>query len=294
MPVRRSVALLAAAGAIVVASVGGSVALAQQGDAPTGSSDDALVARLDALDLSLPAEPAPTAVHLDESGDEGTEPWGTLDGDVAGQAAMLATIEAELRSLYIDADAATGLVSDAVADIARGWLDLAHAYRNLTVWDGHDLAFPTRAQDDEGTSTGADELRGRAETGLRLVIGAQQRLLVGYATLRDLAEAEPAAQVRLDQRASAAEVYDREVLPDVRRLLSQAGSQILVPIDRFDTRAPGAEARARTLVVTCVDRSVYDEQLAAGADAPPRRSDVRHDCPSLPEELRVEQRLEHP
>jgi hypothetical protein len=304
---RRSLVGVVTAGTLVVAAALGPVAFAQQTGEVVGTDDSALLTRLDTLEVSLPDDPAPTAVTVDEVGGDGAETSGSFDGDVVGGAATVQTLQAELTSLYVDADDAGTPVADAIAEVARGWLDLGQAYDQLTLYDGNDVAFPIDAEDEEGTATDADALRGRAETGLRLVLGAQQRHLAGYVELRDLAQAEPALQVQLDARAADAERFDRELRPLVHRLLSLRTTQVVLPVDRFETTSPGVDARARSMTVTCVDRGTYLDAagdlvvdptlepsvapidpddpaaelggLAAGED--------RADCPGLPEDATV-------
>jgi hypothetical protein len=322
---RRTFALVLTAGTLAVATVGGSVALAQQEPAaeeaaPTG--DEALRTRLDALEADLPADPAPTAVTVEQDGEEGDPTGGTFEGDVTGAAATIDTLEADLLALYVDADDADSPVADAVAQVARGWLDLGEGYDQLAVWEGHDLAFPIDAEDDEGTATDADALRGRVETGLRLVLGARQRHQAGYGTLRDLAVAEPTVQTRLDARADQADAFDVELRPLVHRMLSLQTTEVVAPVERFETDAPGVDARARSMTITCVDRRGYEaltegetpaETIAPpvgeGVVGTPAEGDVvddataaalaalaavgdgvdRADCPDLPLELPVEE-----
>jgi hypothetical protein len=317
---RRSLVGVITAGSLVVAAALGPVAFAQQTDelvgtdepdAPRARGDASLLTRLDTLEVSLPDEPAPTDVTVDEVGSDGAETSGSFDGDVVGGAATVQTLQAELTSLYVDADDAGTPVGDAISEVARGWLDLGQAYDQLTLFAGNDLAFPIDAEDDEGTATDADELRGRAETGLRLVLGAQQRHLAGYVELRDLAQAEPALQVQLDARAADAERFDRELRPLLHRLLSLRTTQVLLPVDRFETSAPGVDARARSMTVTCVDRAAYLDAAGdpvtdptldpsvdpSGAPTDPddptaelggvAAGDDRADCPGLPEDATV-------
>ncbi len=289
---RPSLAVLTGAILGVVGLVG-TVAFAQTEDAPAAVGDDALLERLDELEVELPADPAPTAVSIDDSGEEGDDTWGTFEGDFTGQAAVIETLASDLTRLYVDADDADGEIAAAVAEVARGWLDLGEAYDQLAEWDGHDLQFPLDAEDDDGVATDADELYGRAEAGLRLVLGARQRHVAGYVTLRELAPAEPAAQTRLDARASDAEAFDRDLRPLVQRLLSLRTTEVLRTTDRFETDAPGTEARARAMTVTCVDREAYQEasreQVESGASDTPSAPDPatlpegeRADCPDLP------------
>jgi hypothetical protein len=289
---RRSVGLVVAV-SLLAATLGATVATAQQDDAaPQGSDDAELLARLDALEPQLPAELAPTTVVIDP---EAT--FGSFEGDVTGAAATLGTLERDLLALYVDADDAGTPVADAVADVSRGWLDLHQAYGQLAVWEAADLEFPVDADDAEGIATDADGLAGRAETGLRIVLDASQRQLAGYVALRELGAAEPSAQQRLDARAAASEAFDADVRPLIAELLALRSTALLVPVERFETSAPGVEARARTMTVTCIDRqAVLDakEGLEAGettdVDALVELMDssvVRQDCPALAEEQDV-------
>jgi hypothetical protein len=281
----RAVAMILALAAVAIAAsigVGAAVAQQQEGDEVAGSDDASLLERLDALEAQLPATPATTDVELDAE-----TTWGTLEGDAGSVRAVLDTLEPELRRLFVDADDADGPVADAVGTVARGWLDLWQGTGALATWESNDLAFPLDTTDDDEVATGADELRGQAEKGLELVLQGRARHLTGYVALRELGEADPAAQARLDSRAAEAETFDAEVRPLVVRLLSQRTTEVLVPTERFTSNAPGVEARARSLQVTCIDREALAEQgivldeetLAELEAATPERSD----CPDLPE-----------
>ncbi|MEX1164692.1 MAG: hypothetical protein WEB03_14060 [Nitriliruptor sp.] len=289
---RRRVLALAA---VIVASlcIGATVAVAQQDDAPAAATgDDALLERLDELEATLPTDPAPTTVTIDDE-----ETWGSFEGDVTGAAAILGTVEPDLLSLYVDADDADGVVAEAVAEVARGWLDLKQGLDQLAVWEAADLTFPIDASDDDDVATDADELRGRAEAGLRLVLDARQRHLVGYTALRAAGVADAEPQSRFDSRAAQAEVFDQDVRPLVHRFLSLRTTQVIVPVDRFETSAPGVNARARSMTLTCVDRDTYLEAGPDGAtttdpeladpDLPPTITAPRADCPDLPVEQDV-------
>ncbi len=290
-PRRRVLALAVAL--VAALSIGATVAVAQQDDAPApAAGDDALLERLDALEATLPVDPAPTGVTIDDE-----QTWGTFDGDVTGAAAILATVEPDLLSLYVDADDAAGAVAEAVAEVARGWLDLKQGLDQLAAWEAADLTFPIDASDDDDVATDADELRGRAEAGLRLILGARERHLIGYTGLRAAGAAPAEAQSRFDSRAAQAETFDQDIRPLVHRLLSLRTTQVLVPVDRFETSAPGVNARARSMTVTCVDRDAYLEAGPDGATAtdpslsdpavPPTVTAPRADCPDLPVEQDV-------
>jgi hypothetical protein len=277
----RAVAvLLALAASVIAASIGVTAATAQQEDAtePTSSAPTDLLERLDELESFLPADPPPTVVGLSAE-----TSWAELSGDAGSVRATLDTLEGDLRRLFVDADDAEGPVADAVALVARGWLDIWQGTGALAVWEANDLAFPLATSDDDEVATGADEVRGQAEKGLELVLQGRGRHLAGYAQLRELGAAEPAAQARLDVRAAEAEVFDAEVRPLVVRMLSQRPTAVLVPVERFSSNAPGVEARARSMEVTCIDRDalaeegiVLDEETLAELEA---ATPDRLDCP---------------
>lgn len=296
MVVRRTALLVALLAALGVGLVGAVASAQQQAtDEAASGGDSALLARLAELEPSLPDAPAPTGVTLDDSRSEGDDTWGSLQGDLSGQAATLETVRSELTALYADADDTRSEVGAAVADVARGWLDLTEASQQLADWETHDLALPVGTADDDDVATGGDEVRGRAEAGLRLALGARQRHLHGYVALRALAAAEPADQTLLDQRADDAEAFDTGVRPQALRMLSARTTQVAVVTDRFETDAPGSEARARSLTVTCLDREAYAEaarqpQTQDGAPGAPQLDEElgatteRLDCPDLPGE----------
>ena len=288
---RRLTTGLVALVALLAAALGAQVAVAQGDDGEAaGAGDDALLERLDALEGQLPADPPPTDVEIDPE-----ETWGTIDGDFGGPRATLSTLVPDLESLFHDADDAEGPVADAVASVARGWLDLHEAYIALAEWEASDLAFPLETTDDDGVATGADDLRGDAERGLRQVLVGQDRLLTGYVALREEGAApEPQMQARLDGRAADAVSFDEEIRPLIHRLLSLPTTMVIVPTQRFETSAPGVEARARSYTITCIDRQAYAElDPDAGTGEVPAAEETpelvdpadRVDCPDLPDGL---------
>jgi hypothetical protein len=253
------------------------------GAEPAGGEALSLLQRLDELETLLPPAAPPDDIELDLD-----TTWGEFAGDAGGAHALLDTLEGDLRRLFVDADDADGPLADAVTDVVRGWLDLWQGTGALAVWEGNDLAFPIDTKDDDAVATGSDELRGQAEKGLELLLRGRGRHLDGYTRLRELGQAEPAVQARLDARAADAEAFDAELRPLVERMLSQRTSNVVKPVERFDSRAPGVEARARTLAVTCVDREASERDgLVADDAAVAAESDVttreRVDCPDLPE-----------
>jgi hypothetical protein len=286
---RRMTVGLVALVALLAAALGAQMAVAQGDDEATGTSDEQLIERLDALDGQLPSPPPPTDVEIDPE-----ETWGTIEGDFGGPRATLDTLRPDLETLFTDADDEEGSVAEAVASVARGWLDLREGFAALAEWEANDLAFPLDTTDDDDVATGADEARGDAERGLRHVLVAQDRLLEGYVSLREEGAAPDAEmQARLDARAAEAETFDEELRPLVHRLLSLPTTMVIVPTDRFETSAPGVEARARSYTITCFDRETYAEvrgQDGAGdipsAEETPELYDPgtdRIDCPDLPD-----------
>ena len=277
--------LLTVLAALIVATVGMSAAGAQDPSPQPGASGNdpaSLLERLAELEPELPGDPPPTGAVLDAE-----TTWGTLDGDPAATRSVLTTLEPQLRSLFVDADAAAGDVADAVALVARGWLDIWTGTSSIAAADGHDLAFPIDTRDAAGVATGADELRGEIEVGIELVLAGRARHLEGYVALSELGEAPADAQARFDARATAAEEHDAAVRPVLVLLLSQPTTSVAVPTNRFETVAPGVESRATSMQVACVDREVLEAitgPLTEEVIAEFEEVD-RVDCPDLPSPL---------
>jgi hypothetical protein len=275
----RGRVLLVAIAASVVAIVGVSAALAQSDDAASGTSPDALLERLDALEPDLPTSVPPIGVELEDD-----ETWGTLQGDATSVRAVLDLLEPELRQLFVDADDADGDVADGVALVALGWLDIWTGTTAIAVAESADLAFPLDTRDDDDVATGADELRGQIETGLDLLLLGQARHLEGYGLLAELGEAPLEAQRRFDARARDAEAFDAETRPQVLALLSRPTASVLVATDRFETDSPGVRARANSMTVVCVDREALEALgVATTEEVLAQLNDVeRIDCDELP------------
>lgn len=273
-------ALLAATIVATLAVIGVGAALAQSDDGtPTGSSPEDLLARLDALEVDLPARVPPVGVDLEDD-----ETWGTLQGDATSVRAVLDILEPDLRQLFVDADDADGDVADGVAEVARGWLDIWTGTTSIAVAEVADLAFPLNTRDDDGVATGADELRGQIEVGLDLLLTGHARHLAGYGLLRELGEAPLDAQLRLDDRARDAEEFDAEIRPRVLAMLSSPSASVLVTTDRFETDAPGVRSRANSMTVVCVDREALEELGGIATEEVLAQLDDadRIDCDDLP------------
>lgn len=244
-------------------------------EARTTGVEDELLDRLDALDADLPAD-VRVEVEVDPA-----ETWATFHSEVTGVRAVLDTLETDLRQLFVDADDTGGPVAEAVAQVARGWLDVREGAGVLQTWETADLAFPLDTTDDEGVATGADELGGRAEAGFTQLLTGRARHLAGYASLRELGVAPPDAHARLERRAADAETFDTEVRPLLAAVLGDEPTTVLVPVTRFDTSAPGVRPRSRSTALLCVDRAAYealeppvaDADVVALAEATPQRAD---------------------
>lgn len=249
---------------------------------PTADEDE-LLARLGELEAELPQQILPVSVTFTEG-----EAWGRIEGDAGGLRAVLDTLEPELRRLFIDADEADGPVADAVAEVARGWLDVWQGAQALARWETHDLAFPVNTFDEDGVATGADEIRGRAEIGFTLILDGRARHLDGYVALRELGAAASPVQAMLDRRAADAESFDAEIRPLVTRLLSRVGPTVVAVVERFETTAPGIEPRARSISLVCLDRDALAE--ATGVASPEVIPEIaaitptRIDCPEVGED----------
>jgi len=234
---RRSVVLaLTGCAAIAVIALGVGGAVAQQDEEPptASASEEELVERLGDLEGALPDTIVPTDVVIDDE-----QTWGSLEGDPAGVNAVLDTVEGDLRTLFIDADDASGEIADAVALVARGWLDIWHGTEELALAESHDLAFPLDA-DADGVATDADELRGRMQAGLGLILQGQGRLLEGYTVLREAAPGPAEVQAQFDSRAVAAEDFDTDLRPQIHVMISERSTSVWVAVERFETDVPGA------------------------------------------------------
>ncbi|MFP4635392.1 MAG: hypothetical protein ACLFRD_05995 [Nitriliruptoraceae bacterium] len=275
--------LVAVAGVLAVLGVTAAAAQSDDdGDATDGDPPDELLTRLGELEADLPEDGPVGDVVLEED-----VTWGELVGDATSVRSQLDTLEPELRSLFIDADEAEGDVAEAVAAVARGWLDHWTGAASIATAESHDLDFPVDTTDDLDVATGADELRGSIEVGMELALRGHARHLAGYGDLRELDEAEPELQSRLDERAEAAETYDAEVRPRAVLMLSQQTTSVMVPVTRFESGAPGVESRASSVEVVCVDRQQLEELggVVTEETLPELEPVDRDDCPQLPDPL---------
>ena len=275
---RRTVGVaVAAALAVAVVAGGGAGAQDAVGDDPSG-----LLQRLDDLDVVLPAAVPPEGVDLTAG-----QTWGELITDATEARAMIDAVEPDLRELFADADDAAGDVADAVALVARGWLDVWTGVASLSAAEDHDVAFPVATTDAEGTATGADEVRTEVEVGVELLLEGHARLLEGYTLLRSLDEAGAPVQARLNERAEAAETYDEEIRPRLRWMVSSPTVTVAVPTDRFETPEPGVVSRASSLEILCVDREALEAEGGVATEEVLARIGVveRVGCPQPPDGL---------
>ena len=277
----RIIGALIVGGALALTAIGAGVAVAQSGGETTAAdrTPEALLDRLAELEPDLPNNPPPLEPTVDAE-----TTWGALEGDATSVRVVLDLLEPDLRRLFIDADDTDGDVARGVALVARGWLDVWTGTTSIALAESADLAFPLDTTDAQGVATGADDLRGHLEIGLDLLVQGRARHLEGYGLLRDLGEAPLDAQLRFDDRARAAEVYDAEVRPVLATMLSRQSVSVLVTTERFVTDAPGVRSRAASMTVVCVDREALEalggvatnEVLAQLEDA------GRVDCAALP------------
>lgn len=263
--------------ALAAVGVGGQAAATALQEADT--SPEGLIDRLVAIEQELPDLPPDDVIIIPE------ETWAEFPGDFTGARFELDNLADRARELFIDAEEAAGPEADAVGDAARAILIQREGYTLLAEWEEHDLAFPLDAADELAVNTGADELTGVAEAGLRLVLDANARWLAAHEILRDTELADATEQQVFAGAYDTARDFDSRTRPLIHRALSLDTTQVLRPVDRFETTAPGTEARARTMRVVCIDREAYlagdsvtfelPETLAALGQVP------AVDCPDL-------------
>lgn len=271
-------ATLTAAAALVAAAIGTTVAVAQDNQ---GTSPEALVDRLVAVEREVPALP-PSAVLVD---DETT--WGELTGDFVSAQLSLELMLDEMTELFVDADDAGGPVAEAVAAVSRSYLEIQEAYGYLAAYEQEGLGLPVGTTDDLDVATGADEVRGLAEVGLDLLLGARERALDGYLVLRDAAEADATEKSLFDAAYRETDRFLREDAALLHQMLSLPTLSVIAVTGRFGSTAPGSQAAARSMTIACIDRDAYPgtaedpltalRELAAG--------DLQGetlDCPDLP------------
>jgi hypothetical protein len=284
---RTTVATMSLAGLLALGALAGTAVATAQGGAEQspsgGTSPEALVDRLVELERQLPPlPPGPEQVILD---DETT--FGDLQGDFFSAQSDLDLISDQARQLFVDADDADGPVADAVASVARSYLELQQGYRYLAGYKDYDLSRPLGESDDDGVATGADEAAGLAETGVRLVVNARLRAITGYDVLRDDAAADDTEKGLFDAAFRDAERFLLVTRPQLHELLSLPTVGLLVVIDRFDP-LPG-QAHAKDLRFVCVDRSAYPgtaedvEAALLALFAEGLQPVSSSDCPALPE-----------
>lgn len=245
-----------AVAALAAVAMGGQVAAAalQAEDA----SPEGLIDRLAAIERELPLLAPDDVITIEE------DTWAEFPGDFTGARFELDNLADRVRELFVDAEDADGPVADAVADAARAILIQREGYRHLAEWEEHDLAFPLDAFDADGVSTGADTLYGVGQAGLMLLLDANARWLSAHEILRDTELADQAERQVFADAYDVARDFASVTRPRIHRALSIDTTQVIRPVERFETTAPGTEARARTLRVVCLPREAYlaDETLA--------------------------------
>ncbi len=262
--------------AVTLAALGTQVAAAALQDAD--GSPEGLIDRLAAIERELPDLPPDDVIILPE------ETWAEFPGDFTGARFALDNLADRTRELFIAAEESDVAEAQAVGDAARAILIQRQAYAMLADWEEHDLAFPLDAFDETGVASGADEVYGLAQAGLTLLLDANERWLTAHELLRDTALADPGEQQLFAQSYDAARDFEGRMRPLIHRALSLDTTQVMRPVSRFETTAPGTEARARTMRIVCIDREAYaanplvldlPEELAALGQVP------AIDCPDL-------------
>lgn len=266
-----------ALGALVAAAFGSTAAAtALQGE---DSSPEGLIDRLAALEQELPVLPPDDVILIED------ETWAEFPGDFTGARFEFDNLADRARELFIDADDVDGPEATAVSDAARAMLIQREGYEALALWEEHDLAFPLDAFDETGVATGADEAYGLAEVGLTLLLDANSRALAAYEILRDTELADEAERRTFATAYDRTRDFDSRTRPLIHRALSLQTTQVLRPIDRFETTAPGVESRARTMRIVCIPREAYLAGDSVAFELPETLaalgSEPAQDCPAI-------------
>jgi hypothetical protein len=256
----RALSAVVAVAALAAVAVGGQVAAtALQAE---DSSPEGLIDRLAAIERELPLLAPDDVITIEE------DTWAEFPGDFTGARFELDNLTDRVRELFVDAEDADGPIADAVADAARAVLIQREGYRHLAEWEEHDLAFPLDAFDDSGVATGADEVYGLAQIGMTLVMDGNERWLTAHEILRNTELADGDEQQVFAASYDTARDFEARTRPLLHRALSLPTTQVLRPVDRFETTAPGTESRARTMRIVCIPREAYLDGDAAVFELP--------------------------
>lgn len=254
--------------AVLVAALGSAIAAEGDGDAAeqvgVSAADQVLLDDLLALQGELP-ELVPTAAQLAAND---LDP--VLLGSFTTARSTLDRLEDDLRTLYIDGDAARTPVGDGVADVAGGLLLERQAHLLLEESDGSTNPRPLDSSDArtaDGIAIDADGLLGLESTGIDLLLEARDQQLRGYELLATAQGADPA----FAEQAATLRDYADEVGTTLRVVTSAASDELLVPTDRYE--APIGVPRATSVTYVCVDRDAYmmlvdmpmDQRIAGSA-----------------------------
>jgi len=256
------------AAAVALSAGVGATARVLAAQAPAGD----LVGRLVAVEAALADVPFLPEVTIDPN-----QTWGELDGDFVGWSVILEENSTELRDLHVAAEEGDGPIADAVAAVAHSFRGMTHAYRHLSTYATHDLDRPVGSRDGDDVASGADEARGPAELGLRMLLDTLAPFEGGYEVLA--ASSDVTAEQRELFNARLVQVVEDQIIDElqVRALLSLSPDWVLVAISRFEPRFTG-EAAARVMQVICVDRAA--ERAARVSVEPVVLPPV--DCAGLP------------
>ena len=269
-------ALIATVTAVVALLASGVAATALQGSAPA-STDDliASLAKIESQIDTLP--PEDVSVNADQT-------WAQINGDFVGANVTLDTVADQARALFIQASDVGGDVGGAVADAARSLLVLRQGYSLLSEWEAGDLELPIGQPTGDDASVYADEMRGKAESGLELVLDAFSRRVEAFQVLRDAAVTD-VQRTLFDNRYQQATTFEQQVRPQLHEALSETSVDVLRPISRFQTNAPGTESRAQVMKIVCVARDPYVKGELGSLDDPAQLAQLEAqpsaDCPAL-------------
>lgn len=285
-----SMGLLAAALLIVGIGAQATTVTLQEDDGGGDASSSSIVTRLAQIEDQLPAMPPEEITFLEE--DAGLT--GIIAGDFIGAQVALEAVADDLRDLFETAADVRDADGEAVADVARGWLQMRQGYELLAAYEINDLEFPvgTFEAGDGGVATGADDARGQLRAGFRVLLDAYERMTPAYGVLRDSGAASDAEKQIFEDRYRENREFDLVTRAQIHRLLGFETTQEVLPISRFETSAPGTEARARLLEIVCIDSDTY-EALTSPTGVPTEALDnleifdVAIDCPDLPVENEV-------
>ncbi len=275
---RRHWALFAVPALIALLALAGGRAIVAQETAPP--PDEELVEELAAIEDQLADIPLMADVEVTED-----ETWATVRGDFVGARIQLEDADADLTALVERANRSATPVGDAVEDVASAYRTMLEGYTHLETYEETGL---TVVVDEDATDLVAEEARGHAEIGLRLLLESLAGFHEGYGVLRD-ADVAAGHRPLFEGRFAAVEDTARGDGYDARVALSAPATEALVPVSRFEPETAGADP-AQSVRYTCVDREAWlverPEEPVPSLPVPEgEQAQVPFpDCPDLDEE----------